>query len=226
MGLAFSAVQIWQASAPKPADLEVAMSSVAGPQSVPAVSYDRIRKVAGESTPFSANPIDITLKNNGDRPALITAVIADVKHLETLADCTGSGAGPAGISAEYSIKIPTQPPGAALGPHQQDVRFEVKPGAVDRMSLTIGPEIESFYNYPYVVGVDVKLVHDGGAELDAGSYAIVTNHKAVEEHIANSSDEACAQKNLEVLETIYAYQSIKSSELDQLRDNYRALAAG
>ena len=224
-----SGVQIYQSTQSAPADLEVAMTSIGGPEQIKAIGYDRGSKKVDLDIPvgeFRANPIDLTLKNNGGQPSLITKVVADVKHFELLRDCTRSGAGPAGISAEYTFRIPTEPNGQVkLGKHDHDVRFETKPGAVDRMALTIGPDIETFYNTPYVLGVHFILVAEGGKELDAGSYTIVGNHKAIETNLDGVLDPACSQQNLETLETIYAFQSTKAPELDQLRDTFRTNVA-
>lgn len=229
VGVVISGVQIYQSTQSAPADLEVAMTSIGGPEQIKAIGYDRGSKKVDLDIPvgeFRANPIDLTLKNNGGQPSLITKVVADVKHFELLRDCTRSGAGPAGISAEYTFRIPTEPNGQVkLGKHDHDVRFETKPGAVDRMALTIGPDIETFYNTPYVLGVHFILVAEGGKELDAGSYTIVGNHKAIETNLDGVLDPACSQKNLETLETIYAFQSTKAPELDQLRDTFRTNVA-
>lgn len=227
VGVVISVFQIYQASQDPPADLEVAMTAIGGPERLQAVGYDRAGREINTDIPadnITANPVDLTLKNNGGEPSLITQVIVDVKSFEILNDCTAAGAGPAGISAEYTIKIPTTPEGSVkYEPQRHDVRFEVKPGAVDRMALTVGPDIESFYSTPYVIAFDLRLVADGGAELDAGSYTIVGNHKAIERHITDSISTNCARDNLETLEPIFAYQSIKANELTRLRDAYEQL---
>ena len=230
VGVVISGFQIYQSTQSPPADLEVAMTSIGGPEQIAAVFYDRGAKKVDLDIPideFEANPIDLTLKNNGGQPSLVTKVVADVKHFEVLDDRTRAGAGPAGISAEYAFRIPTDPNTGQviLGKHDYDVLFETKPGAVDRMAITIGPDIETFYSTPYVLGAHLTLIAEGGKELDAGSYTIVGNHKAIEANLTGVLDPACSHENLETLETIYAFQSAKASELDQLRNKFETNVA-
>lgn len=229
IGVVVSGVQIYQAAQDAPADLEVAMSTIGGPQSVPAVGIDLVSSTRILDSPVhdvKYNPIDITLKNNGGEPSLVTRVVVDVKIHESLNDCTFSGAGPAGISAEYSLKIPAGNGPPYLGEVPHDVRFEVKPGAVDRMALTIGPEVETSAYYPYVMGFAVRLIQDDGSELEAGSFATVGNLKGVNENLAlgptpsSDSRTECAKKNLDTLEKLMEFQSVKSDELLTLREKY------
>lgn len=226
VGLVISGVQIWQSFQAAPEDLEMSIGVIGSPESIAAQQVNRSagNEVMG-TVAYVANPIDITVKNNGGEESTVTQVIAEVKHYELLGDCTASGAGEAGISAEFTIKLPDNPDPSALHAYEQPMTFSVKPGAVERMSITVGPEISTFYNYPYVIGVSLTLVHDDGKTLDAGSYTFVTNHTAVEKNIAESRDATCAQRNLDTLEGIYAFQSIKATELDQLRSAYRTLVA-
>lgn len=122
VGVVISGFQIYQSTQSATADLEIAMTPIGGPEQIAAVGYDQVAKEIDLDIPvgeFKANPIDLTLKNNGGQPSLITKVAADVKHYEVLKDCTRSGAGPAGITAEYTFKIPTDLTmgGVILGKH-------------------------------------------------------------------------------------------------------------
>lgn len=222
--------QIYQATRDDPADLEIAMTSIGGPLDVPAIGIDLASNSAAPQIPvgiFRASPIDITLRNTGGEPTLISSVIVDVEHFERLSDCTTSGAGPAGVSAEYTVRLPEASVGTgpALGEVNHDVRFEVKAGSVDRMQLTVGPEVEGLGNYPYVLGLKVSLIESGGKRLDAGKYLLAGNHRGIDANLNGSPAAECAVDNLEKIEPLMSYQSTKSTELLRLRDTFQSWAA-
>ena len=223
VGLVLSGFQIYQATQSKPEDLEVSMTSFAGPTKVQAVSYDGPTHTYGAPVDATATPVDITLQNNGGEPSLITQVVATVTYADKLKDCTSTGAGPLRVSAEYTITIPDKDGLPASGTYTKDVRFEVKPETVDRMTITVGPEFESADNFPYVVGFDVALVHDDGSRLDAGQYALVSNLKAADANIERSTSAGCAAANLESIDQVYTDTSVKSDELERLRTAYQSL---
>ncbi|WP_143545525.1 hypothetical protein [Rhodococcus sp. 114MFTsu3.1] len=176
-----------------------------------------------EPTDVGVTPIDVTVRNSGGEPSLISQINAEVLFAETLSDCTFGGAGPALVSANYSVKLPTDANtgGTRLGTTSTETRFEVKAGAVDRMVVTIGPEKQQASgSYPVVVAVRLSLVHDNNETLDAGAVSIVSTLDNAEKQVQGKLDPDCAAKNLQVLDKLFAVQSIRSNELERLRAAY------
>lgn len=177
--------------------------------------------------PFSigATNADITLKNNGSAPALITAASVQVLFAEQLDDCAQGGGGPSVISAHYTAKLPTPIPSRPFAV-QRDMRFEVKGGTVDRLSFSVGPEQQNISSpRPYLIVAHVALVHDGSAALDIGNIAVVTNTNAIRRQAAEPVDLQCVEKNSTLLDSLYEIQAVRSAEIDHLRDRYREIRA-
>lgn len=209
-----------------PAALEVAIVSLGAPEEIEAALT-----MPGDeksSTTVTGSPVDITLKNNGDEPALITAIDAEVVYYKALKDCASPGAGPGVISAYYSIKLPVPKSSSDPvdpGPFSTSTRFEVKPGSVDRMQLTIGPEEQLWAtNYPKVMAVHLTLVHDGSETLDVGTVEVASTGENVENQIEYASDSSCAADNLKDLDDLFAIQGYHATDLEKLRATYQQLA--
>ncbi|WP_125939837.1 hypothetical protein [Mycolicibacterium grossiae] len=211
-----------------PASLEVGAFDVGEPTEIDA----SLRNAADPSDPpreirLPTTPADVTLKNNGTMTSLITQIEAEVLFSSELADCASAGAGPAMVSAFYSVKIPgrSETDGSLVpGLHMSETRFEVKPNSVDRMAISIGPEDQSYSSVrPVVIVARLALIHDQGNRLELGTVAVVTSDDA-EFQMQSARDEQCAADNLDVLEDVYAIQAVRSAELDRLRAKYEDLA--
>jgi hypothetical protein len=225
VGIVVSIYQLAGGPGYTPAALEVAIVSMSTPAEIeatvtsPGSDQQRMTVIAA--------PVDITLKNNGDKPALITAIEAELLYYKPLDDCASPGAGPGVISAYYSIKLPT--PGydetTNPGPYLTSTRFEVKPASVDRMQLTIGPEEQLWAtNYAKVMAVRLTLVHDGSEKLEVGTVEIATTGENVQNQIEHSKIRSCAKDNMAVLDELYAIQGYHAPDLDKLRAAYQRLA--
>lgn len=223
IGVVISGVQIVQAMDTPPPNLEIALLSTTGAQTITGTISDATGNYPDSPAEVGATPVDITLKNSGGEPALISRIDTDVVFAETLRDCTLSGAGPALVSANYAVKLPTDVATGTLRPGltSTETRFEVKAGAVDRMELTIGPDRQpASGSYPVVLAVHLTLIHDDGQTLDAGTISTVTTSEYAEKQINGKLDAECAADNLAVLNALFATQSIRSTELEQLRAAY------
>jgi hypothetical protein len=225
VGIVVSIIQLMDSGSPyTPAELEVAIVAMGSPEEIDGtITYPGNDT---SSTTLTAAPVDITLKNNGTQPSLITEVQAEVVFAAQLHDCALSGAGPGLVSAFYSIKLPTAETGKVeLGTQTTSMRFEVKPGSVDRMSLTIGPEQQSWAtSYPRVMAVHLTLIHDGSQKLNVGTVALATTGKDVQTQIERAHDSSCAAEDLEVLDKLYEIQAYRAPDLDRLRKKYQQLA--
>ncbi|MGV9613186.1 hypothetical protein [Nocardia xishanensis] len=208
---------------PRPS-LELAALAVAQPEQI---DGEVSGSVGMPPKPFSigATNADITLKNNGSAPALITAANVEVLFAEQLDDCVMAGGGPSVISAHYTAKLPIPIPSRPFAV-TRDMRFEVKGGAVDRLSFSVGPEQQNISSpKPYLIVARVALVHDGSASLEIGNIAVVTNTNAIRRQAAEPVDIQCVEKNSALLDSLYEIQAVRSAEIDHLRDRYREIRA-
>lgn len=170
---------------------------------------------------ITATPVDITLKNNGMAPALITAIKAEVVYAEQLEDCYGGTGGVSYITANYGAKFPVPVPPRPF-PLESNVRFEVKGGAVDRFTFSLGPERQSKSPpQPYLIAARLSLIHDKSDQaLDLGTVAIATDVKGLIRQGDEPIDRECIEKNAAILDQLYAVQATRAKELDQLRGRY------
>jgi hypothetical protein len=119
-------------------------------------------------TKISGSVIDITLRNLGSAPALITRADLSFRKVDKLDDCTGGG--PLEISAFYDVRVPVD---QADTRHpfvlHRDMRFVVDPNAVDRFAVSVGAKVVSEAAWPWIYYIDVSLQQDSGAALQVGT---------------------------------------------------------
>ena len=232
IGIVVSIIQLTDGSDSgyTPAELEVPILTVGMPEEIKGtVTYP---DNTGQSIDLTASPVDITLKNNGDKPSLITEANAEVLFFSQLQDCRAgvdSGAGQGYLSAAYSIKLPTAENTSAveLGRSSTSMRFEVKPGTVDRMQLTLGPKRQAYQaTYPLVIAARITLIHDESETLDVGTVAVATTGEDVQTQIEDADKPDCAAANLEILDKLYEIQSYRAPDLDRMRKRFQQLAHG
>lgn len=212
------------------ADLELSAFAVQKPSKVAA---DGVDVSTGEVTPgkeVDATAIDITLKNNGSAPAVLTSLIVKVKYAKTLQDCNMRG-GESRVSAAYTVRLPELEPGKesfdAPFELKKDIRFEVRGGAVDRFTLTIGPSLQTLSSTtPWVVVGDVELVRDDGTVLPAGTAAVVTQAGQGLENLSVAPVEQmdCIRGNASKIDEVFEIPAARTDELDTLRNRYAKLA--
>jgi hypothetical protein len=221
--VAVSTMLLWPES-PHPS-LELAAMEVAKPESI---DGDVTGGEGDAPTPFhiGATAADITFKNNGSAPALITAADVQVLYAEQLDDCVQAGGGPSVITAHYTAKLPTPMPARPFNA-TRDMRFEVKGGSVDRMAFSLGPDHQNIsFAKPYVIVAHVSFVHDkSSTPLDVGNIAIVTNTEAIERQATEPVKLSCVQANSKKLDAVYEIQATRSQEIDHLRDRYAEMTA-
>jgi hypothetical protein len=127
----------------------------------------------------TGSAIDITLRNNGNEPALIVnAVLSFVQA--TRLSCP-SGAGAAISSAEYDVKVPAPESisenlsVSANNPLvlHRDMRFIVNANSIDRFRISVGPAKYSDVEWPWIYEFNLSLVEDDGQKLDLGPMTIL-----------------------------------------------------
>jgi hypothetical protein len=134
--------------------------------------------IPGDVTPSpdtaTGSAIDITLRNNGDAPALIVNAVFSFTRPTQLYSCPG-GAGALVSSAEYDVKVPTDGPVFAKNSFalHRDMRFIVNANSIDRFRISVGPDQYSSVEWPWIYEFDLSLVEDNGQKLDLGPMTIL-----------------------------------------------------
>ncbi|MFF2026903.1 hypothetical protein [Rhodococcus koreensis] len=226
LAIAASTALLW----PKPARpaLEVAALRVADPSKIDADLYNAVSdaKEPFENESIDATAADITLKNNGTAPALITGAEVDVLYAEQMKDCTQGGGGPVVVSAGYSVKLPTPVPPRPFTV-DREMRYEVKGGSTDRMTLSVGPDRQSFSSrLPYLIVAHISLEHDKSTErLDVGNIAIAVRAGQGYDQADGALDRECVEENFKLVEKLFEIQAVRSDEVNYVRDKYAAILA-
>lgn len=211
---------------PRPA-LEVAAVEASAPGDIDADAYDSADPTRPhKKSSLGVTTADITLKNNGNAPALLTAGKVELLHAVQLDDCTMAGGGPARVSADYIAKIPVPIPALPYDVTSK-IRFEVKGGAVDRFTYSFGPtEQTTSFSKPFVLVGHLTLEHDNAEDLlDLGNITVITNTRAFERQMKDPRDLECIKKNSRTLADIYQIQAKRPALLDKLRDRYAEITS-
>jgi hypothetical protein len=113
--------------------------------------------------------LDVSLRNDGELPSLVTGVRVTLHRADVLEPCAAIG-GISAISARYTVDVPVPAPAVPVR-LDRPVRFEVLPRSLDRLTVSVGPETADLYGFVYVA--DVELVHDGSERLAVGRAVLV-----------------------------------------------------
>jgi hypothetical protein len=179
--------------------------------------------VPSRPTSIDVTPVDITLKNNGDAPAVIVSAEVEFLYIEMLPNCTG--AGPGFVSGNYNIKFPLF---AKLPARpftlKRDMRFIVEAGKVDRFTLTLGPENQSIVS-TLLVGAHINLVFDDSSRMDLGNVSFLTTAGSGAERFklgprVDDTGRKCQQRNAQILDKLYQIPATRSAEIEQLHHDY------
>lgn len=230
IGLVVSVIQIVQATRTPPVDLEIAALTIDGRQSVAAQIFSGRSNDDPADGTIELTPIELTLQNKGGDPSLITRIDARVVYFEQLQDCTGARPATDSAAGQYQLSIPMNGPAPSSEILQNEIRFEVKPNAADRMIVTLGPAMQPAYaTTPMVMSVELGLVHDDDQTKDIGTVSLVTTVDAAEAQVSGIGTtrqaRECAKANTEQLDTMFAIQATRSRLLDQLRSAYKSAGA-
>jgi hypothetical protein len=113
--------------------------------------------------------LDVSLRNDGELPSLVTGVRVTLRRIGVLEPCAAIG-GISAVSARYTVDVPVPAPAVPVR-LDRPVRFEVLPRSLDRLTVSVGPETADLHGFVYVA--DVELVHDGSERLAVGRAVVV-----------------------------------------------------
>jgi hypothetical protein len=170
-----SAASVTAAAGPnlKVEDVEIALAN----------SIDASVQAPGLGAPTrdkdTGSAIDITLRNNGNEPALIVNAVLSLMQATRLSCPNGAGA--AISSAQYDVKVPApESLSANLSVSannplilRRDMRFVVNASSVDRFRISVGPDKYSDVEWPWIYEFNLLLVEDNGKKLDLGPMTIL-----------------------------------------------------
>ncbi|MFT3661159.1 MAG: hypothetical protein QM809_07090 [Gordonia sp. (in: high G+C Gram-positive bacteria)] len=191
-----------------------------------------------ESQDVGVVPIDVTLKNNGDRPIRVTSIEVEVMQGDHVEQCHRGGAGPGRITADFTVKLPLVTENyttrTRLGPTSSPVDFHVGPKDTDRMVITVGPEYQS-HLFVELIAFKIALALDDGTRLGLPSVAAATAAETVDMYIGGAQGETsdsldqhksrCYSEMGALFDTAVEQTELQTEPLKNLRDAYASTAA-
>jgi hypothetical protein len=211
----------------KPAAVEVATVSFQTPTPIDAKAGGSDMDVADwEQTTAPATPIDVSLKNNGGTAAHIVKIETTVLDAKTVT-CNHQGGGSL-VSAYYGVTIPYNPFTEELSSDtvSTPVDYTVKPGSVDRMVITVGPE-ETGNGKAIVFAVQIRLIQENGDPLVLEPLAL-SQPDGVEQEIGSNAmfhyaetDPQCVSKQADALNHIFELTKAQAPEVVRLRQEFQ-----
>lgn len=126
--------------------------------------------------------VDVTLQNVGDATGTVVRAKAIVHRAVRPSRCDEVGGG-VQIHAQYDLKVPVPNSDDIMAkevlgapfPLAREMRFEIAPDQVQRLRLTIGPEIILEKSMPWIYQLDLRLIYDDERSLELGEMGILTN---------------------------------------------------
>jgi hypothetical protein len=182
------------------------------------------RGVVG-SDEVDTTAIDITLKNNGDEPAVLTGLELTVRYAERLEDCRSQG-GPVVVAAEYLVTLPDKTPATPFT-LEKDIRFEIRGGVTDRFTITVGPATQTVEEHaPNLIVADVALRQDDGELIEIGTAAVVTQAGEGLANLSVAPVEAadCIAANQRRIDEVFEIPATRAEEYAELKSRYARLA--
>lgn len=121
-------------------------------------------------TEASTPQLDITVRNTGKNPALLTEVRITVEDSARLAVCEYHTGDAVAVSREYAVRLPLLPaPGERIVTHP--LHQEVPAGSVDRFKVFFRVPRAGEANYVYALRVAL-IAEDSGKAIDVGRFVI------------------------------------------------------
>lgn len=119
-------------------DVEIIAFVIDAATEIEGTAYEAGNGAIGSEIFSAETAVDVTIKNSGNEPELITELRL-ILHDVTYTCATGGGG--VSIEAEYDFKLPYYEPETAMPQtHTKSIRFELEPNRVDRLRVTLGPE--------------------------------------------------------------------------------------
>lgn len=176
-------------------------------------------------TDGSSPQIDVTVRNSGKEPALLTQARITIEDSARLAVCEYNSGDVVPSGKDYAVELPVLPTPRERVVHRP-LHQEVEPGAVDRFRVLFrvsDPGQESF-----LYAVRVELITDGGESAEVGRFVlglpgpIVQNPRILPEGNdipgvypdQRLGSTWCLRRNLAGLERLLSHPGKRSPEVD------------
>jgi hypothetical protein len=120
-------------------------------------------------TDESSPQLDITVRNSGKEPALLTQARITIEDSARLAVCEYNSGDAVVSGKDYAVELPVLPTPRERVVHRP-LHQEIDPGDIDRFRILFrvsDPGQESF-----LYAVKVELIADGGAPVEAGRFVL------------------------------------------------------
>jgi hypothetical protein len=213
---------------PSEGKLELVGLAVQRPSEVDGDVYDMASDSRTPASTLSVDTVvvDITLKNVGSSPVVILATELRFLFARQMENCAPVG-GTAGISAQYSIRVPSPPPPVPFT-EDRPMLFEVKGGVTDRFTISVGPEDQYISApVPWLYVFDLSINTDDSAKsIFLGTAALVARSG---DGIANASNaqhgrRECVENNFRVIQDLFKLRAVRAVELNEVRNRYAEMA--
>lgn len=205
-GLAISLIQVVDGWREQPAQLQV--------QSIQFVPPLESGTQFSRTVELSPDQLEVAIKNSGDAVSSIEQVRFTVDYKVNFRACALL---PSSSQRQYqSSSTYVVGPGigsvSEAGP-ESDTRITLSGGSVRILRSFIDVRGERDPGVVGLYGIKVALIHDGGMTSDAGSLSLLKFPRGETADFSNRQDPDCVRKELDEVEKIFAYQSLKSPAL-------------
>jgi hypothetical protein len=146
---------------------------------------------------LSGTLIDVTLKNTGDAPSLITGADFQFIRVAQLSGCP-TGGGPLNILGLYDVKVPDKKAPFMI---RKEMKYEVRPHSYERFAFRVGPRHITEGEWPFLYDIDITLRLDNNDSLRIGKVQMTQPAlESVQPRPPSTAEQdACQTKNAEML---------------------------
>ncbi|MEV5010208.1 hypothetical protein ACFY0A_28115 [Streptomyces sp. NPDC001698] len=171
--------------------------------------------------------LDVTFENRAPGPSLITKATLRLREAGYLPGCHRTG-GELAISRNYDFPMPNELPKTPYE-KSKDISFTVEDNKLDRLTLTMGPEVVGWGTAWYGVA-EIIFEHDG-TKTTVGPIALVDAGgdgqfypKGDTWVIENVDNPACLDENAALVDRLMSIPDVTvSKELTTLRDKLTSM---
>ncbi|MCP2245749.1 hypothetical protein [Lentzea aerocolonigenes] len=218
----------WDNLVLRSSDLSIAGIKATTKTDVPVTEHGPMGDAPGSS--IIASAVAITLKNEGEQPALIKRVRLSVDQVWAPRGCDGAGSTTYTIAYDFVLPgdIESRPLPYVL---EKDYQFQVAGQEIDGMLIPIGQELFGEAGWPLVVAGTLELIQDDGKSLKTEPFVLMDGHR--NDDIVSLSNntrgddsyedprKVCVEKNLGMLRSALERPGPKSSSITDLLERIK-----